>query len=164
MSMTEMTTEELMEQQASETIFRVITNSQSLLFMVQSAYFLVARRFLGYNPNKSFSPFNISSFSSSDDIDFIKKTHAIFGCPNRTAMPPSVKFRFVLSTPSFKEALTKEMAYCGMDSKEIQETCQIFSGGEVAKMFHEQYNDEMMRYAVLHKGNGCLPKNWQSLI
>lgn len=162
MSMTDMTTEELMAQQATETMFIILTNSRELLFRVQSAYFLVARKFLGYNPNKSFSPFATSILEHADRGEQADKGRAVFG--ELTKSNADLMFRFVLSEPRFKAAVMKEMADCGMEPDEIRDVINNFSGRDIAQMFNEQYRDEMMRYAAMHKGNSPLPRDWQSLI
>lgn len=168
MSMTDMTTEELMAQQATETMFIILTNSRELLFRVQSAYFLIARRFMGYNPNKSTSPFSVGTCLHSEKDEIINENLAVFGELANSIAISNVKvdlmFRFALSDPRFKDLVMKEMADCGMEPDEIRNVINNFSGRDIAQMFDEQYRDEMMRYAAMHRGNSPLPRDWQSLI
>lgn len=155
--------EQMMTEQHTDTVFRIITNKQSLLFQAQSAYFLVVRHLLGYSPRKSLAPCSISSQIMKSDADLSKGPLVCLGQIAKASKGHCLFYRLDHRCYGFVELIRKEMADCSMEQEDIIEAINGASEKLLSQMFHEQYGDEMLAYAKRHKGNGGLSRNWQSL-
>ena len=156
--------EKMMIEQHTDTVFRIITNHQGLLFQAQSAYFLVMRHLLGYSPNKSLAPCYISHIFLKPDADLSTLSYFCLGQVSKRLSGHNLFYSFNLRSYDFVEGIRKEMADCAMEPEDIVEAINGASEKLLSKMFNEQYGADMLAYAKRHKGNGCLPRNWQSLI
>lgn len=156
--------EKMTTEQHTDTVFRIITNHQGLLFQAQAAYFLVMRNLLGYTPNKDMAPCRISRIFLPPDADLSDYQGFCLGQVSKKE--PGHNLFYLLNPRScgFVEGIRKEMADCAMEKEDIIKAINGASEKLLSQMFHAQYGDEMLAYAKLHRGNGSLPRNWQSLI